>query len=169
MVHRLRTGSVMQQKLLPPFRQMRIDKIGSRLGKTNHIRSKKSSDNRYGYYDRIQKMACHVQRHSQRGDDKGELANLRQTKAALHSRLQRLPGKQYPQRSEQGLSGNNRQRNDNNRSGILHYHQRVYHHTYGYEKYGAEQILHRFNQTLDTLRFYRFSQNRPHNKSAECR
>lgn len=93
----------MQQKFLPPFRQMRIDKIGSRFCKTNHIRGKKGSNDRYSHHYRIQKMTCYMQRHSQRSDDKSKFSNLRQTESALHSRLKRLPCKQYSQCAEQRL------------------------------------------------------------------
>ena len=138
MIHSLRTGSIMQQKFLPPFRQMRIDKIGSRFCKTNHIRGKKGSNDRYSHHYRIQKMTCYMQRHSQRSDDKSKFSNLRQTESALHSRLKRLPCKQYSQCAEQRLPDNNRQCNDNNRNRIFYYHQRVYHHTYRYKEYGTE-------------------------------
>ncbi|MNG07009.1 hypothetical protein D3C84_902930 [compost metagenome] len=49
-----------------------------RVGATDQIRREQRGDGRYGYRDRVKKVAGDLQGHAQRRDDEGELANLRQ-------------------------------------------------------------------------------------------
>ena len=151
MIDRTRARCIAVEKAFPPFRHVSIHKIGSRFGQTYHIGSKESRNHRHSHHNRIEEMTGHIQRNTQRGNNKSKLTNLCQTESALHGCLQRLSRQQNAQCAKQRLSDNHRQCNDQNRNGIFNNHTRIDHHTYRHEKDSSEQVLYRFYQLLDVF------------------
>ena len=60
----------------------------SRTGGFQHIRRSESRHYGNGYYNRIEIMARHAERHPQRSDDKSKFPDLRHTETTLHRLFQ---------------------------------------------------------------------------------
>ena len=108
-----------------------------------------------------------MQRDTQRSDDESKLTNLRQTKATLHGRLQRLTTQQYAQGTEERLSQHHGHRDDKDREGILHNHLHIHHHAHRYKEDGTKEVLYRTHQAFDMLRLDRLGQNGAHDEGTK--
>ena len=167
MVHRMPARGIARQERLPTLGQVRVHILRGGPGQADHVGRQERGDDRHRHHDGVEEVSRHAQRHAQRGDDEGKLADLRQAEAALHGRLQRLAGQEHAQRAEQGLARDHGQRDDQDGHGIGHDHRRVHHHAHGHEEDGPEQVLHRGDQPLDMLGLYRLGQDGAHDEGAK--
>ena len=84
--------------------QVVLQMVIGRRRQTYHIRCEESGDHGYSHNHRIQEIANHTERKTQRGNDKRELTDLRHRETATHGRFKRLAAQHKGERAEDALS-----------------------------------------------------------------
>ena len=144
-----------------------VEPAVSRLAEPDDERSGEGRDDRDGHGHRIKERTGDTHRQSERGDDEGELADLRERERRLDRNLQILPGSQKAERRIENLPDHHYERQEQNRTEVLHEHGRLDEHADRHEEDRSEQILDRSGDLLDALGLGRTGQNGPHDESAQ--
>ncbi len=87
---RLMCGAHVVETAHPPAGQHALQGVVGGWGEAYHVRREERGDHTHGHDDGVDEAADDVERQAQRGDDEGELANLRHREATAHGGLQRL-------------------------------------------------------------------------------
>ncbi|MND67607.1 hypothetical protein D3C80_590270 [compost metagenome] len=141
--------------------------LRQRVGRTDQVRRQQRGDGRYCDRHRVQEVAGHLQRHAQRRDDEGKLANLRKAHAHPQRRAPVITGNERPHATGEHLAQYHRQGNDHDRPGVIDEYLRVDHQADGDEEDGAEQVTYRLDQAFDLQQLTRFGHDRANQEGAQ--
>ena len=132
----------------PPLGHQALHDCVGRFGQPNHIGRGKCGEDGYCHDNGIEEVTGDTERCTKRGENEGELANLRQREGALHGGLQRLSCQEETARAENGLPQDDGNDDAEDGHDVLRDKGHIDHHTDGNKEDGAEEILHRTDQLL---------------------
>ena len=130
-------------------------------------RREKRGDDRHGHNDGIYVLAQHAQLGARSGEDKRELAYLREAEARLHGRLERLASDHHAKGAKGDHTHNHHHGEQQNDAGIVPHEHRVDHHAHRNEKHGPKEVFHRGDDALDALGLGCASQYRAYHKGTK--
>ena len=134
---------------------------------SNHIRCGERGKHRHCNDDGIEEVAGDMERRAERGEDEGELTDLRQRERTLHSGLQRLSSQEESARTQDGLSQHDRSNDAKDGHDVLGDECYVDHHADGHEENGTKEVFNGCHKVLDGLGLDGLGQDAAHDEGAK--